>query len=264
MLDAVGQVWSHLDVFVLMMIRVTALIVSSPIFGRRNIPNQSQIGLCLFLTYIVFTVNPVAVAAPLAINGIFQYAIVCISELLFGLILGYVTTLFFSVVQTAGYVIDMQMGFGMVNVFDVQNNIQVPITGNFLYIMLSISFFVTNGHHQLIQILLNTFKVIAPGQVQLSGAIGWAAAEVFILAFLLAVNVAMPIIASGLLGELILAFIVRTTPQMNVFVVGIPLKIFLGFLVLLILLPVYTSYTSGIFTEMFRAVEYMIQGLAGP
>ncbi|MDL2224981.1 flagellar type III secretion system protein FliR [Eubacteriales bacterium OttesenSCG-928-M02] len=258
MLEAVAQVMDNLDIFVLMMIRITALIISSPIFGRRNIPNAPKIGLCLFLTYIVFTVKPIV---PIAINGMIDYALLCITELLFGLILGYVTTLFFSVVQTAGYVIDMQMGFGMVNVFDVQNNINVPVTGNFLYILLSITFFVTNGHHMLIQILVNTFDTVPVGHVSLAPELGLAALEIFILAFILAVNISMPILASGLLGELILGFIVRTTPQMNVFVVGIPLKILLGFLVLIMLLPIYVQFTDTIFSEMFRAVDYMIQGL---
>ena len=249
----------HLDSFVLSFIRITALILSSPIFGRRNIPNVAKIGLCLMLTYIVFLSRPDTPAAD--IRDIWHYAMLCLLELLFGLILGYVTTLFFSIAQLAGYTIDMQMGFGMVNVFDVQSNLSVPITGNFLYVVMMIAFFTVNAHHRLVDILLSTFAYVPAGAVKLNPELGMAALEVFAKAFLLSLNVAMPVIVSGLLGEVILGFVVRTTPQMNVFVVGIPLKVLLGFMVLLIILPPYVAFSSTLFDEMFSAIGMMFQGL---
>ncbi len=251
----------RLDVFVLMFIRVTALVMTSPLFGRRNIPNIAKIGLCVSLTYIVFA-SRLSLPA-IEIRGIWEFAMLCVLELLFGVIIGYVVSVFFTLVQTAGYVIDMQMGFGMVNVFDVQNNISVPITGNFLYLMLTLLFFAVNAHHQLIYILMSTFDKVPVGHVAVNPQLGIAALEVFVLSFLMAVNVAMPFIASGLLGEVVLGFIVRTTPQMNVFVVGIPLKILLGFLMLLLILPVYARYSETIFQQMFQAIDYMLLGLAG-
>lgn len=255
-----NNIIQHLDSFALVFIRITALIVSSPIFGRRNIPNLAKIGLCLALTYIVFST---AGMPALMIRNVFEYGLLCIKEMLFGIVLGYCTQLFFSLVQTAGYAIDMQMGFGMVNVFDVQNNISVPVSGNLLYVILTLMFFAVNAHHQLIYILLSTFENVPVGQVVINPAIGYAALEVFILAFVMAVNVAMPFIASGLLAEITLGFIVRTTPQMNVFVVGIPLKVLLGCMMLWIIMPVYVRYTDTIFQNMFSAIDYMMRGLAG-
>ena len=179
------------------------------------------------------------------------------------MVLGYVTTLFFSIVQTSGQVMDMQMGFGMVNVFDVQNNINIPITGNLLTIVLLISFFSVNGHLQLIYIVNATFTAIPVGEVVLNPLIGITALEVFVLSFLLAIKVAMPMIAAGLLGEVMMGVVVRAIPQMNIFVVGIPLKIILGFLMLLLILPVYVCFTNTIFDQMFTAMDRMISGLAG-
>ncbi len=257
----ISNVALNLDAFILIFLRVTALIVSSPVFGRRNLPNIIKICFCILLTYVIFTAY--TNVPQVRYNGILEYALLCIKELLFGLVLGYVTTLFFSIVQTAGYVIDMQMGFGMVNVFDVQSNISVPMTGNFLNIILLVAFFGVNGHLQLIRILQATFRQIPIGAVSFDPKIGLAALEVFALAFVLAVNVAMPMIASGLLGEVIMGFIIRTVPQMNVFVVGIPLKIILGFLVLLLVMPVFVSFSNTLFQQMFSAIEKMFWGLAG-
>lgn len=255
-----GAVNANLDTFILMLLRVSALIISSPIFGRKNVPNTLKIAFCVMVTYVLFAAGPNGAA--IRYSGVIEFAMLCLKELLFGLVLGYVTTLFFSVVQTAGQVMDMQMGFGMVNVFDVQSNISVPVTGTMFNVILLVAFFGVNGHLQLIYIVRSTFTNIPVGAVSLNPAIGLAALEVFVLAFLLAVNVAMPMIAAGLLGEVAMGFIVRAIPQMNVFVVGIPLKILLGFLVLLLIIPVYVGFTDMIFRNMFSSINTMISGLA--
>jgi|AGTN01.2.fsa_nt_gi flagellar biosynthetic protein FliR len=249
-----------LDLFILMFIRVSALIVSSPIFGRKTLPNLLKVCLCLVLTYVMFAANLTAQTP--AYGSFIGFAVLCLKEMLFGLVLGYTLTLFFSLVQISGQYIDMQMGFGMVNVLDPQSNLNVPITGELLNIVLLVTFFGANGHLKLIYIINSTFFQIPVGTVALNPAIGMAALEVFILAFLLAVNVALPLIASGLLGEVVLGFITRAVPQVNVFVVGIPLKVILGFLMLLLVLPVYVGFTDVIFDRMFKSINTMMLGLA--
>ncbi len=258
----VDAVMLNIDYFVLIFLRISALIFSSPIFGRKTLPNMLKILLCMTLAYVVFAADP----NPMVITyrNVIEYVLLCVKELLFGLVLGYVTTMLFSIPQTAGYVIDMQMGFGMVNVFDVQSNISVPVTGNFLYTVMMLSFFAVDGHHELIYIMQSTFSYIPVGQVALNPALGISALEVFALAFVLAAKVAMPMIAAGLMGEIIMGIVVRTAPQMNVFVVGIPLKIILGFLALLLLLPVYVNFTNTLFYNMFESIHYMFGGLVAP
>ena len=257
--QAVREISANLDNFILMFLRTSALIVSSPIFGRKTVPNIVKICFCILLTYVVFTSfsNPV----PIVYNSIFEYALLCIKELLYGLVLGYVTTLFFALTQTAGHITDMMMGFGMVNVFDVQNNIKIPLTGNFLYIILIITFFAADAHLQLIYILQATFAQVPIGTVTMNPKIAYVVLEVFILAFVMALNVAVPLIASGLLGEVIMGIIVKMVPQMNIFVVGLPLKVMLGLLMLFLILPVYVSYTGTIFREMFDSIDAMFKGL---
>lgn len=258
--QVLGSITGHIDYFILILIRVSSLLMASPIFGRKALPNIVKIAFCLVVTYAVFAAKPAAGA--LSYNGVFDFGLMCVKELLFGLVLGYVTTLFFSVVQTAGQMMDMQMGFGMVNVFDVNSNISVPVTGNLLNVILLVVFFGVNGHLQLIRMLVATFSHIPVGQVAFNPLMGLTAIQVFALAFVLAVNVSLPIVASGLLGEVALGFIVRAIPQMNIFVVGIPLKIVLGLMMLLLILPVFVSFSDVLFERMFGAIDQMIAGLA--
>ena len=125
--------------FALILIRVSGLFLLSPIWGRANIPNQLKIGLSVVLTVILINFYPPA-ASPAA--NLIGYAMLCVGELLIGLTLGFVTTVFFGIVFTAGQIIDMQTGFGMVQVYDVQQNIQIPIAGNLLNLMILLCFIV--------------------------------------------------------------------------------------------------------------------------
>jgi flagellar biosynthetic protein FliR len=250
----------RIEYFLLLFLRITALIVSSPVFGRKTLPNAVKIALCLMIAFVVFSAAPAAQAP--AYGNLAEYVFLCIKEILFGLILGYVTTLFFSIVQTAGATIDMQIGFGMASIYDAQSNVSVPVTGNLLNIVLVVCFFAVNGHLKLIRIVMQTFDVMPVGQVHLNLSLAQIAMEVFTLSFVLALNVAMPMIVAGLLAELVLGVIVRMVPQMNMFVVSIPLKILLGFLVMIITIPVYVSFTNVLFDRMFGAIEKMFEAMA--
>ncbi len=249
----------NIDYALLLFLRVTGLIVSSPIFGRNSVPNITKIMFSLSLTVLFILCVPQA--PPVAYMGGMHYMLVCAGEMLFGVVLGFVTTMFFSVVFTAGNIIDTQMGFGMVNVFDPQSGAQVAVTGNLLNIVMLLAFFAANGHTYLIHLLFRTFQGAPVGHVTLRPEIALAAMEAFCNSFILAVRVAMPFIASGLLAEAALGVIIRTVPQMNMFVVGIPLKVIIGFVMLIITIPVFIRFTTVIFDSMFDSVEILFMEL---
>lgn len=252
-------VTSRLDYFILLFLRVSGLIFSSPIFGRKNIPNTVKIGYCGSIALLFFM--DIAPKDPLVYNSLYTFVFLCIAELLFGLVMGYTLNLFFTLTFTAGQLIDMQMGFGMANVFDVQSSASVPMMGNFLNIVLLMVFFAVDGHHKLLTIYYVSVTQIPIGHVVFNPQIGMIALELFSMAFTLAVSVALPIIASGLLGEMVMGIIIRTVPQLNMFVIGMPVKVLLGFLVMLVALPVFVGFSTTIFSKMFEGVEAMFAGL---
>lgn len=255
-MDIFATLFSDWDFFLLLFLRVSGLIFSSPIFGRKNIPNVVKIGYCACMAYVFYTAVPQM--QELNYNDdILIYVLLCIKELLFGLILGYVLNLFFTLTFTAGQLIDMQMGFGMVNVFDVQSNLSIPMVGNFLNIVMLVTFFAVNGHHRLIQILYVSVVKMPVAATVFDPNIGWVAAQLFVEAFLLAVIVAIPIIASGLLGEACLGILMKVVPQMNAFSIGLPMKVILGFMVLGAVIPIYVHFTSYIFDQMYLGIDRM-------
>ena len=151
----------------------------------------------------------------------------------------------------------MQIGFGIVNVYDIQNNTQIPMMGNVLNLLLLIVFFSVNGHQTLIELINLTLERMPIGELSLSPGIGLTALEIFAKAFLMGVMMSLPVLASGLTLEIILGVLMRLVPQIHMFVVGIPLKMMIGLIVFAATLPVFIGFSSNIFGEMFNGVTKM-------
>jgi len=244
------------DYFILMVMRMSGLVLSSPIFGRVNVPIIAKIGLVVSLSYLMFNIYPQVV--DIQYTTLLGYVFLCAGELLLGMALAYVTNVFFSLTAfTAGQLIDMQVGYGIVNVFDAQNNTQVPMMGNVLNIMLIMLFFLVQGHMRLIEILYLTLERMPLGTLVFSPAIGWTTLEIFTRAFMLGVMMALPIIASGLTIEFGFGMMMRAVPQIHMFIVGIPLKMIVGIILFTLTLPVYAGFSTRIFDELFLGIEKM-------
>jgi len=256
MASTVDAVLGSLDYFILLLFRVGGLMFSSPIFGRVNIPTLAKIGLITAVTYLLFTIFPQSAA--IEYTSLVGFVLICAGELLMGIALAFVTNIFFSLTAfTAGQLIDMQIGFGIVNVYDIQNNTQIPMMGNILNLMLLLLFFAVNGHLQLIDMIYMTVESMPVGSLIISGDVGLVAIEVFARAFMLGVMMALPILASGLTLEITFGVMMRAVPQIHMFVVGIPLKMLVGITVFSITLPVFAGFSSRIFSEMFIGIERM-------
>ena len=247
------------DYFILLLFRMGGLVLSSPLFGRVGVPQMVKISFTLSLTLLFFITMP----PPTIVYGtLIGYTLILIGEVMLGVALAFVTNLFFALTFVGGQLIDMQIGFGIVNVYDPQNNTQIPLIGNLYNLTLLLVFFGVNGHHRLFSLLQTTLVRLPVGNVLFNPAMGITAVELFAKSFLLGVMVALPIVASGLILEFAIGVLVRTVPQMNVFVVGIPVKIFVGFFILLICIPMFVNFSETIFSEMFAGVEAMFAAFA--
>lgn len=262
MTSVVNDILGSADYFILIMFRVGGLVFMSPIFGRVNVPSLAKIGLIAAIGFLFFTVFPQTV--PIHYTSLISFVLICALELLLGVALAFVTNTFFALTAfTAGQLIDMQIGYGIVNVYDIQNNMQAPMMGNILNLMLLLVFFAVNGHLKLIEIVYMTIERMPIGALTLSPEIGLTAAEIFAQAFLLGVKIALPIIASGLTMEIALGTLMRAVPQIHMFVVGIPLKMIVGLLMFMVTLPVFVGFSNRIFDDLFSGVERMFAEFAG-
>ena len=258
----VGEILGNADYFVLLFFRVSGLIFASPIFGRVNVPALAKIGLIASLSYLFYAMFPQS--ADLHYTTLMGFILLAAMELLLGIALAFVTNIFFSLTAfTAGQLIDMQIGFGIVNVFDVQNNMQAPMMGNVLNLMMLMMFFSVDGHHRLIEMIYLTLDNMPIGTMIISRAVGLTAIEIFIRSFLLGIMMALPILASGLTLEIAFGMLMRAIPQIHMFVVGIPLKVIVGLSIFTATLPVFVGFSTRVFSELFLGVERMFAAFAG-
>ena len=252
----VDSILGSADYFVLLFFRVGGLVFASPIFGRINIPIPARVCLISAITYLLFTIFPESTI--IEYSTLIGFVMVCAAELLLGMALAFVTNIFFSLTAfTAGQLIDMQIGYGIVNVFDAQNNTQIPMMGNVLNLMLLIMFFAVNGHLRLIEMVYLTIDRLPIGSLVISPLIGITALEVFVRAFMLGVMMALPLLAAGLIIQIAFGMLMRAVPQIHMFVIGIPLKMVVGLLVFSISLPVFVGFSARVFDELFLGIEKM-------
>lgn len=255
-MDLFQLMQSQIGFFLLIFARVTGIFSTAPIFGSRNVSVVIKAGFAVALTYILFPLvfNSKAII-PDAFLG---YFFLVIGEFLIGLIIGFASSLVFSAIQMAGQILDMQIGFGIVNVLDPQSGQQLPLVGNFKYILALLVFLATNSHHMLLAALFTSFKLIP-----LTGSVFQPnLAEVIVDmvggTFIIAMKISFPVLLSLLLTDIALGVLARTMPQMNIFVVGVPGKIIVGLFVLSLALPFYIMFLEVVFSGMYKDIYRLL------
>lgn len=249
------EIINDLPVFLLILIRVTSFFVTVPLFSYRNIPNSHKVGLAFFLAYLMF----LTLERPdLTINEV--YFMLILKEILVGLLIGLVAFIILSAIQIAGGFIDFQMGFAIANVIDPQTGVQSPIIGQYLYTFAILLLLAVNGHYLLLDGIFYSYQLIPLDQPWLplgSERLAEFIAKTFNSMFIIAFQMSIPIVGSLFLVDVALGITARTVPQLNIFVVGIPVKILVGFILLVIVLPAFMM----LFQQLFESMITTMRGL---
>ena len=244
----------HVGFFLLMLVRMSGLFVTAPFFGSRNVSGRIRMSLAFMCALLLF---PMVFRHELAIpDTLFPFPFMVIKELLVGLVMGFTAYLFFTAVQMAGQLLDMQIGFGMVSVFDPLSGQQVPLLGNFKYILAMLVFLSTNSHHFLFSGFINSYQYIPIKKEDFKPQSAEVFADMVGGLFVIAMKISIPVLSALLLSDIALGILARTMPQMNIFVVGIPVKIFIGLFVLTLVIPFYILFLevafNGMYQEMYK------------
>ena len=224
-------------IFLLVLLRISALLVVAPLFGHRLYLARAKIGLAFAVSLVVF---PLVADHGLQLpEGLFPYAFMMIREILMGMVLGFVVSLLFIGIQFAGQMTGLQMGFGIVNVIDPQSQTQVSIIAQFLNVLAILIVFSIDGHHIILQSLIRSFEVVPLGGVQFRGQIVEKLIVLSSQIFVLAVKLSAPVLLSLFMISAALGILARTVPQMNVFIVGFPVQMAVGLMVMVASLPLF-------------------------
>ena len=215
--DILNPALFQAQVFMLIAIRLTAVFMSAPILNSGNIPVQVKIAFAFLTAFLIFPVVDKNVVLP---ADTVSYGILIFNQVLVGVIVGFAAYLIFAAIQLAGQIVDLQMGFGIVNVIDPMSNTQVSIIGQFQFVLGMLIFLSINGHHFLFQAITDSFRLAPINSVGITEATAVRLSEMFYKMFLIAFKIAGPATLALFLTNVTLGLIARTIPQMNVFIVG--------------------------------------------
>lgn len=225
----VTTVMLNLPVFMLVLARIAGIVSFAPFFGSNLIPVEARVLLALFISFIVFPFMKVAVSLPASLSGVL---VVIISEFAIGLMVGLVFQVVFSGLELAGLAVGQQLGIALAQVFDPLFEEDVSILGRLFYLLAVVAFLLIRGHIILIGALIDSLNTLPVGTF-LSGE---DILSVVVLAvktsFVLAIQVAAPILVAIFLATLAMGFITRTVPQFNILTVGFSVRLLLGFVLL--------------------------------
>lgn len=255
------EILPEFPAMLLIFVRVTSFFIAMPIFSHRSVPMIHRIGLAAFLAWIMYyTIDPPV----LEIDVIYYFLI--LKEVLIGLFIGFVGYMIMSAIQAAGGFIDFQMGFSMANVIDPQTGVQSPLMGQYLYTIALLFLLNTDGHHLLLDGIFYSYRFI-PIDAAFFPFDNESLLEYFIKAFtgsfVIALQMSLPVVGSIFLVDVALGILARTVPQLNVFVVGIPVKIIAGFLVLLVVMGMMMQVVTRLFDFLLITMRNLMQLIGG-
>ncbi len=244
-------------VFFIAFTRIATILAVLPIFGFNGTPSLAKAGMSFLITMVLF---------PLVSQGDFvipiqllPFIIMILKEVIVGLIIGFTANFLFVGIQYAGELIGLDIGFGIVNIVDPQSGEQVSIIGEFLYVISILLFLIFNGHHFFLEGLNYSFEVIPINTVEFSEAFIHHMIKMSSNIFMIALKIGGPILVATFTTSFVMGIIARTVPQMNIFIVGFPLKIAVGFIMLISTMPFFVFIFEKLYHLMQNDISNIIK-----
>ena len=252
------QLSAWLSLFIFPFARILALIASAPVLGHKDVPARVKIGLAMLLTIVIaptITIQPGI--EPGSAMGLF----ILVEQVLAGIALGFTMRLIFAAVEMAGELAGMQMGLGFATFYDPQNAAHTPIVAQFMSLFTSLILLELDGHLQLLTALSGTFHTF-PVASALPAGIAWRTlAELGGNIFSYALQMSMPLIAALLLANLALGILTRAAPQLNLFAVGFPITLAVGFATLALAFPYFAPLLERFIEHGLASAGQVVQQL---
>jgi len=243
--------------FLLIACRVVTIIMIVPIFGGRSVPATVKIALSLLLSLILLPLIAARVTAlPEAMPA---FLTLVARELLVGALVGFAVLLVFTALQAAGHVVGLQMGFSLANVVNPLTADHASLIDQFYALLAALVFFTLNGHHALIVAIEHSFDIAPVGLANLGLPPGPVLLAWGRDLFTIASRISLPVVAALLLADIALAVIARSVPQLNVFIVGMPAKVGIAFLMLIVTVPVTAVIMSRALVNIGEATAQILR-----
>ncbi len=242
--------------FMLVVARLSGLFLIAPVFSSRQIPTRIKI---MVLAVIAAMLTPVVLDTSEKLpTDVLGLLLAVGMESLIGLAIGFSVAIVFSAVQVGASFIDTSIGFSMANIIDPLNGSQASVLGSFYSLIATLAFLSIHGLDWLLAGFTRSFDVIALGGHADLQRLAHNLFAVFGQLFAMAFQIAAPVLVTLLLVDVVLGIVARVVPQMNVFFVGVPLKIGVGLLAVIITLPSFTGFLENRVSDVIKGASVLV------
>ncbi len=249
------------EYFLLILVRITAFMYIAPIFGMSSTPGRVKIGFSAFVSILLYQV--ILPKDGLEYSGVFAYSELVIREVLVGLLIGYAANICNTIVQTAGKLIDMNIGLSMATEYDPTTNSEVSIVAGMYNYFILLLLLVSNMHLYIFRTLVDSYTVIPIGKALFNMDSLYASMVRFMGdTFVIAFRIFLPVFAVAMILNCILGILAKVAPQMNMFSVGMQIKLLVGLLVMFLTIFLLPDVANFIFKEMKTMIALFVQGMS--
>lgn len=249
--------FESLQTFLLVFVRMAAMLLFNPLLSRRNIPSRVTMGLVLALTLMIApNILPAPAFTP------FDTVLAIAREIFVGFTCGFVFQIFYLLLFFVGDFMDMQFGLSMAKVFDPGTNIQASISGKLFNIMFVLYFFATGSHLIMIRIFASSYLILPAGASGMTLNAAQFVIEIFIAAFSLIIRLAIPFVVAEFTVEIAMGVLMKLIPQIHVFVINMQIKVGLGLLLLILFAQPVSSFMDNYLVLMLENMQRAIYALA--
>ena len=243
--------------FALVLSRVAGIFSAIPVFGGRTIPLHIKVVIITMITLVCFPA--LSITAPAIPTDVFILAVLVVREVMVGITLGFITRIIFSAVEFSGQIIGMQMGFTISSIIDPSQGTQTQIMSVMQTLLATLMFLSMNIHHLFIRTIVDSFRIIPLGAWQLNAEIISFLIRSTSDIFILGIRLAAPVMVALLLTSVTLGVMARAFPQMNIFMVSMPLNIGIGFVVLGLTLTIFFHVLTAAFGSVNGQIEALFR-----
>lgn len=240
--------------FMLIFVRITALLFVEPIFGSQTIPSTVRFGFGFLITAVVYPMVDVFIG-PIP-SDVIEYALLAISQAFIGVSIGFCLQISFAIYQLAAQFFTVQLGFGASEVFDPMSEISIPLVGQYLYVIGILVFLAIKGPLFVLREIILSFELITPEKIAniklLSSENGFI--SLFANMFSIALRLSMPVAGTLLLVSITMGLLAKAAPQMDLLMIGFPISIIVGFIIITITLPVMIEFFDHYIMETFNSI----------
>lgn len=248
----------HMEYLLLILVRITSFVSLAPFFNQSGVPVRIKLGFSVFVSVLLYYVLPMQ---KITYNGVIEYATLILKESAAGMLLGFSTFICIMIIQFSGKLIDIEIGLSMAQIFDPTTKTQTSVVGSFYYYAFLLLMMVSNMHLYLLGAIVDSFTLIPIGGIRVGSTMYDTMLGFINNYFIIGFRLILPVFATTLLLNCILGIIAKVAPQMNMFVIGIQLKVIVGLVVIFVTISLIPLMSNFIFDQMKMMIKQMLQGM---